>query len=312
MRTPRTTVLGVFIVLATAALADEPLYRYEGDVLPYPDGGWHWGGCIDPCSESIENGRFVLRWGKLGRIINYDRVIGDTPKEIPPSLWIEWRLRSNVPIPQFADDCDARFSINYRMLFDVVYPFGDAIVSFSGDDWLLGLALDEFHTFRFESPNGVNYWFSVDGVVFYETYGNYPDEPFAYLQFGGGGGCGETRPPDPRNEWDYIRYGTIGYGEEIVSTRPPGTRGLGDEGTKIEGYVDAREWPALDRFVVHFDAANYVYVDEISVEVVATEPRSDEGHCGPLHDCRGTERGAGGDCYAEAGQRAGGDGGDRA
>ena len=251
----RVLVAFSFATVALLARADEPLYRYEGDVLPYPDGGWHWGGCEPPCSESVENGRFILRWGELGRFVNYDRVIASTAEETPSSLWIEWRFRSNVPIPRFADDCDAHVTVDYRHVHDLVFPFGDAIVSFSGDDWLLGLALDEFHTYRFESPNGVDFWFSVDGLVFYATYDDHSDDGFHYLQFGGGGGCGETRPPDPRNEWDFVRYGTINYGEKIVRSDPP------------SGFVDARTNAPLDRFTVTFDEPNYVYIDEMTVNV---------------------------------------------
>jgi hypothetical protein len=253
------TIAGLVVVLASAVAGDEALYRYEGEVLPYPDAGWLWGGCEPPCSESVENGRFVLRWGTVGRLANYTYIISRAQND-PPSLWVEWRFRSNVPIPRFADDCDAFLVVNYRELFDLMFLFGDAIVSFSGDVSLLGLALDEFHTYRFESPNGVNYWFSVDGLVFYASIGDYPDKGFNYLQFGGGGGCGETRPPDPRNEWDYIRYGTIAYGERIVGSDPP------------DGFVDARTHAPLDRFTVTYDSPNYVYIDEITVNVTAGVP----------------------------------------
>jgi len=261
---PRLILALVLSVAVESARADDPIFRYEGDVLPYADGGFLWGGCVTPCSESVEDGRFVLRWGTSGRIANYTRVFAQKPKEVPDSLWVEWRFRSNVPIPRLADDCDARFSLNYRKLFDVAYLFGDAIVSFSGDDYLLGLALDEFHTYRFESPDGVDYWFSVDGLVFYAASGDYPDDPFSYIQFGGRGGCGETRPPDPRNEWDYIRYGTIGYGEAIAAVDPPGPAS--------GGFLDARVHAPLDRFTVTYDEGNFVYVDEVTVQV--SEPRA--------------------------------------
>jgi len=249
----RTRRLGILLAtLGAGAQGDQPLYRYEGDVLPSLAGWAVFDACEGYCTESVENGAFLLRWGQLGNLTNYTYIVSRAQND-PESLWVEWRFRSNVPIPRFADDCDAFFVVNYRDLLDLMFLFGDAIVSFSGDDWLLGLTLDEFHTYRFESPDGVNYWFSVDGLVFYTSIGNYPDKGFNYLQFGGGGGCGETRPPNPRNEWDYIRYGTISYGEQITSSDP------------AEGFVDAREHPTLDRFTVTFDEPNYVYIDEITV-----------------------------------------------
>ena len=50
--------------LVSPALADEVLYRYEGDVFPYdPSGGWAvYDPCEDPCSESLQDGYFVLQW----------------------------------------------------------------------------------------------------------------------------------------------------------------------------------------------------------------------------------------------------------
>jgi hypothetical protein len=74
------------------------------------------------------------------------------------------------------------------------------------------------------------------------------------------------------NEWDFVRYGTIGFGERIIAADPPG------------GFVDASRRAGLDRFAVTFDAANYVYLDEITVQatggdapqVVATRRREND------------------------------------
>ncbi len=64
------------------------------------------------------------------------------------------------------------------------------------------------------------------------------------------------------NEWDLVRFGTISYGEQIVASDPP------------RGFVDAREHAALDRFTVTFDSPNYVYLDEITVDVTGP-PKAD-------------------------------------
>jgi hypothetical protein len=55
------------------------------------------------------------------------------------------------------------------------------------------------------------------------------------------------------NEWSFVRYGTISSGEQIVSTDPP------------QGNLNQNIYNSLDRFTVTFDAANYVYLDEITV-----------------------------------------------
>ena len=84
---------------------DEVLYRYEGDVLPYdPSAGWEiFNPCEDLCSASVEDGHFVLRFtGVREAGANYNLVIAQEPEQPPPTLWIEWRFRSNHPLgPNF-------------------------------------------------------------------------------------------------------------------------------------------------------------------------------------------------------------------
>ena len=139
-------------------------------------------------------------------------------------------------------------------MHEVVWMYGDTAISFSGDDAVFGLDIDDFHSYRFESLDGVNYWISVDGLVFIVSA---EDNPNGYhtLQFSGDGGCLGDWIPNMVNEWDFVRFGTISYGEQIVASDPPG------------GFLDARYHAGLDRFTVTFDSPNYVYLDEITVEV---------------------------------------------
>ncbi len=138
-----------------------------------------------------------------------------------------------------------------------MYLHGDAAFSFDGGSSITGLPLDTFFTARFESRDGSRYTFAVDGRVFFDHVDPPPSLPLSGVQFGGFGGC--SRPPGEimRNEWDFIRYGTLSDGELIVATDPP------------EGVVDANVHPALDRFTVSFDEPAFVYVDQISVAVSA-------------------------------------------
>jgi len=144
--------------------------------------------------------------------------------------------------------------VGYANIFDLIFMYGDAVISFSGDDVLDGLNLDEFHTFRFESVDGLNYRFSVDGRLFIVDVDDRPRESH-FLQFHGRGGCIGDQIPNMVNEWDFVRYGTVSFGERIVASDPPG------------GAVSAQTHPDLDRFTVTFDSPNYVYVDDVSVEV---------------------------------------------
>ncbi len=241
---------------SAATRGDDLLYRYEGDVLPYdPSAGWLDGLCEDTCHESLENGYFVLRWPEVGDSAAYTYVIAQPPVAPPTSLWIEWRIRSNHPIPLHSYSCDAALSVKYQDVSDLIFIYGDAVVSFSGSDFVWHLLNNEFRTYRFESSDGVNYWFSVDGLVFRTSKGS-SNNGYNYLQFRGRGGCLDDWIPNMENAWDFVRFGTISYGEKIVAADPPA------------GFLDARRHAGLDRFTITFDSPNYVYLDEITVETI--------------------------------------------
>ncbi|MDO8632112.1 MAG: hypothetical protein Q7R41_16635 [Phycisphaerales bacterium] len=253
---PRIAVTNILMLLIVPARADDLLFRYEGDSLPY-NFNPAWGiadPCDPPCSEAIENGHFLLFWPYAGNIANYYYRIARPPNLPPPTLWVEWRFRSNHQMPRTSFSCDARFYVKYGGMDENVWMYGDAAVSFLGDDFVAGLNSDEFHSFRFESLDGVNYDVSVDGTVFIVGWQNQPNG-YHTLQFGGEGGCNGDKMPNTLNEWDFIRYGTISYGERIVASDPP------------DGFVDARQHAPLDRFTITFDSPNYVYLDDITVEV---------------------------------------------
>ncbi len=265
-------------LVATITLADEPLHRYEGDVPPYaPGAGWVINrACEEGCNESIEGGHLVVTYvdqNIAGAFLyNYHHRIARIDEPQPATLWVEWGFRSEQPLPLFEYTCDGRIAVQYRQFNGSAYVFGDTVVSRSGDEVLSGLDMQEFHTYRLESLDGMHYSMSADGGVFFATYDDQVISS-AHIQFGGDGGCGPEYFPTV-NEWDFVRYGTIAYGEEIVSSDP------------AVGFVDARSHPALDRFTVTYDQPNYVYVDEITVEVTATKPRSHEATKGGFFELR--------------------------
>ncbi len=263
-----------FLIVATAlspaSWGDDLLHRFEGDVPPYdPSVGWLVGNpCENGCSESIENGHFVLRWTRTFVPAGYSFPYA-APPNTPPTLWVEWQFRSNHPIGQFSYTCDAKFLFEYRRVFDLAFMYGDAGVSASGDDAVLGLDLDNFHTYRLESLDGVNYRVSVDGRVFVTDADSKSVDRYR-ITFSGLGGCLGDEWPNSVNEWDFVRLGTIAYGEEIVSTHPP------------TGFVDAGKHPALDRLTVTYEEPNYVYVDEIAVETTPLSSPLGKGGGGPV------------------------------
>ncbi|MBI4716690.1 MAG: hypothetical protein HY763_02715 [Planctomycetes bacterium] len=231
------------------------LHRYDGDVLPYdPSAGWLiFQACDGACAEGLDAGSFVLHWTN-GNQAAYGYFFTPAPAPSPPSLWIEWRFRSDHSLtaaPFFG--CDAIVILSYRSTHEVVEMYGDSANSIEGGQYITGLALNEFHTYRFESPDGLTFHVAVDGRVFIEPLG--PGSPGSdYVEFGGGGGCIQ-RPAVVTNAWDHFRFGTIGSGEQIIATDPPA------------GVLDPLVYPNLDRFLVTYDSPNYAYIDDITVEV---------------------------------------------
>jgi hypothetical protein len=239
----------------SSVVADDLLYNYECDVVPYHESaGWViYNPCDPPCEESSEDGHFVLRWPVAGDRHAYALFITMAEKKHPAPFWAEWSFSSNHPFNLVIESCDAFFLIRYAEIEELVDMYGDAAIAFSAKDLITGLELGALHTFRLESEDGDYYEISVDGTVFIRWYGDRPSGDDS-LQIGGRGGCTGDQVPNKFNEWDFVRYGTIAYGEKIVATDPPA------------GFLRAADFPALDRFTVRFDQPNYVYVDEIGVE----------------------------------------------
>ncbi|MBI1825073.1 MAG: hypothetical protein HY287_14940 [Planctomycetes bacterium] len=237
------------------AIGDHIVYAYEGDRLPYDEaGGWEGMPCENSCIESVENGNLVLRWFSYGGDAQYFRTFVNSPSDLPESLWIEWRLRSNHPVPCCSISCDTEVSILYDEIEELVDCYGDFAGTPAFNGSISGLDLDQFHTFRFESTDGSHYTLSADGTIFI-TGVDQGYIAYDYLQFYAHSGCPTVPLPLKIDELDYIRYGSIGSGEAIVSTDPPA------------GILGSSLNPNLNQFRVTFDNPNYVYINDVSVQV---------------------------------------------
>lgn len=245
--------------------ADDIVYRYEGNVPPCDESaGWLAGSpCEAPCEESVQNGVFVLTWPVPGGSAGYSLDIADLITQPPGPLWVEWNFRSNHAIGPFFTVCDSRFLVRYEHIHDIILMYGDAVVSVEGGDFVTGLAIDEFHTYRFESPDGQSYRFSVDGVVFLVATDATGANGRHSIAMTSRGGCNGDNIPNKVNEWDSVRLGTIEFGEEVVATKPQ------------SGFVSAKKFAPLDRLSVKFDAPNHVYVEDITItSTAANVPRA--------------------------------------
>ncbi len=84
----RTLVAGVVMILlgSVVALADEVIYRYEGEAVPHdPSEGWLiFDACDPPCSESAADGSYQLFWDTGGDTNNYQYWISLAPDPPPP------------------------------------------------------------------------------------------------------------------------------------------------------------------------------------------------------------------------------------
>ena len=184
-----TAVLALTL-LGSAARGDGLIFGFEGDVLP-GGAGSDWviaNPCEPDCSRRLENGHLILEWGDMGDFVNYHLWIAQPPVAPPPTLWVEWRFRSNQLKPATSSVCDARVSINYAGFSLIARMFEDiGIASGIGDNarWIdPGI----FHTYRLESPDGVNYTVAVDGFVFKARFDDRRNSDLHYIQFSGEGG----------------------------------------------------------------------------------------------------------------------------
>ena len=236
------------------ASADGLMYRYEGDVhLLDPSTGWNaFDPCELPCTEQVLDGYFRLFWSTVGdganNTLRYGQQLG-----IPDSLWVEWRFRSNHPFQGNFDLCDGLAVVQFRNITDAMSIYGDTVFAAGGPGYP-GLQLGEFHIFRFESVNGFDYSLAVDGVVFSSRRVTVPYNGIGYLQIMGLNDCGGDFIPNTYNDWDFVRFGPIEFGESITSANPP------------SGFLDPDNGAGLDRFQVTFDAPSYVYIRDITVE----------------------------------------------
>jgi len=197
----------------------------------------------------------MLTWTGGAEIVGYDLNIAAVGAPQPPSLWVEWGERSNNLFDGIFFGCDGKIRVLFGEVDNGVNIHGDAAFSFEGGDFVLGLDPSVIHTYRFESLDGVVFRFSVDGQVFFEGTGA-SSIGRSDLQFGGFGSCSI----DEVNEWDFVRYGTIGGGEQMVSVDPP------------PGNLTASEGAQFRSLVITFDQPAYLYNDDITLTTTGGTP----------------------------------------
>lgn len=138
--------------ISTVVIADELVYRYEGDVLPDdPAAGWEvFAACDGFCTPSSQDGHLVFTFSGGSSIVNYTFKITEHPDEPSlDSLWIEWNFRSDQELGPIFTGRDAKLKIQFAHILDLVVFYGDAVIPFSGSGGVRNLNINEFHTYRF-------------------------------------------------------------------------------------------------------------------------------------------------------------------
>ena len=107
----------IVAVLASAGVrlsADETLYRYEGNVAPHDkSAGWIVANpCEEPCTESVEDGHYVLRWTRPNDIVNYALLIALPPA--PPRRRIGSSGASDPTAPSYR--VPIRATVDFRLV----------------------------------------------------------------------------------------------------------------------------------------------------------------------------------------------------
>ncbi len=195
-----------------------------------------------------------MTWDNGGIRVNLLKYVTVPPAEPPETFWTEWSFASNQA---FAGDefCDGTFIVLFKDVGEIFHMFGDAATTFGAIELLGGLEINEFHTYRFESADGLNWCLFVDGRTLHCETVAYPDDRGThFIQISGGGGC--TLDSQPTfNRYDFVRYGTLSDGEVVVATSPPA------------GAVGSADFENLDRFTIRYNLPAYVRIDQIAVSV---------------------------------------------
>jgi hypothetical protein len=262
------------------AFGDQVVFAYEADTWPWLGGFETFNACDLDCTHSLEDGNYVahMQNGGGNGIYNYSRLITTTGGTPPPTLWVEWRFRSNYSYLQsngfVLDDARVRTQYDQTVVSVSTWMWGDAAFDAGVGPGctcsVTGMPMGEFHTYRFEIANGLDSLRWADGKLLQATTACCPSDGTTFIQFGGnggglGGGPNGMGYPGLEDTWDYVRYGLITYGETVTAADPP------------FGYIDPRQDRAsnvntpqgLMRLTVTFNEPNGLNISNITVQSTA-------------------------------------------
>jgi hypothetical protein len=204
----RMLLFGVCLLgLVAGSARGEPYWiAYEGDVFP-EEAGWqrHWGdehGPLGPGAERrIEDGVFVLdslRHDQIFDFYDVQRSIDPGPGE---TFVAEWRMR----VDEQSDLGDASVGISRDAYPGYVqFYFGDDAVLSVTDGMLFAIEPGVFHTYRFVSPDMLQFEFFIDGMLTHQ--GAFEDFTLVQSSVGFGDTVQGRRS---LSYWDYFCFGVV-------------------------------------------------------------------------------------------------------
>lgn len=204
----RTCAIGLAtLAVVSTATADKYWIAYEGNDLP-ENVGWdrHFSRENGGATRRIVDGALELDSLADHAIFDFyeiDRQIDPDPGELFVATWrvkvlesfggARWVGDAAVVI---APDGGGTLAFNH---------FPDRVIS-TRERWEISITPDEFHTYRIESWDMMNYSLWIDGQYVRDGIWDIPSLNQSFVNFGDGGQFGGLRS---LSQWDYVRFGVV-------------------------------------------------------------------------------------------------------
>jgi len=200
--------LGLTLLLAGAlpGIAAPFWVAYEGNDYPENE-GWvrNYGNEIGPgvggAERTVEDGVLTIDSLRDDWIFDFSRHRFQSDPAPGETFVAEWRLL----IDQRSDASDVGVVIARAALAaDVILRFGPESVHVSPGDVTIGIAPQQYHRFRFESPDMQEYRLQIDDDIVVNGLFDNITNLQGFVTFGDG-----VQGYRSYSQWDYFRYGII-------------------------------------------------------------------------------------------------------
>jgi len=189
------------LIAASLVYAEPYQVNYEGDVFP-EEVGWERYTTGGGATRSIQNGVLLLESTDplVSDVYLLDRQ-GQLDAGLGEMFYAEWRMRL-LPGSGIADvDC---FMARDSEAGDINMTWSSDYFWSLHDDHEFPIDATEFHCYRVESTNMVEYDFFIDGAYRFTGFFDPPGVTSSWVYFGDSS-IGQASS----SEWDYFRFGVM-------------------------------------------------------------------------------------------------------